>query len=140
MKIFILLVVFTLSCNTLDGHRGISNSLQESQELKVFKSLIAIQDNNMIELKNIKNAWIENSWNYKGGKAKIRYGYETIIISFNEKLKGYGEKWEIVEYNNNWGKSPWEISSDSTVIFKEGQKYSKNDAEIKIIYNRQENF
>ncbi len=140
MRIYILLIAFTFSCNTLDGHRGISGSLEESKQLNVFKNLIDIQDNDIHELKNIKNAWIENSWNYNRKKAKVRNGYETIIISFNEKVEGYGTKWEIVESNNNWGKSLWEISGDSTILFKEGNKYSKNDAEIKIIYKSQKNF
>jgi hypothetical protein len=132
MKLRLLLLFLFYSCNTLDGHRGISGSLAESLKMKVFKHKVNVH-NKIPQLQGVKNVWIENGWNYDGGKAKIREGYETLIFEFEHKLEGYGTTWEIVSSGNNIDYSFFEITSDSTTLFKEGDEFSSDSVNLFIV-------
>ena len=112
--------------------------MAESLELNVFKHKIKIHGN-IPQFETIKNVWIENGWNYDGGKAKIREGYETLIFEFENKLEGYGTTWEIVSSGNNIDYSFFEITSDSTTLFKEGDEFSSDSVNLFMVIKSKAN-
>ncbi len=91
-----------ISCNTLRGHRGVSDSIKESKRRGVFiceysPSGLTYQYDNKYDI-IVNKAWLEKQWAYDANTN------ETIIIDSSYQLKietndkvqdSYGFEWRI---------------------------------------------
>lgn len=130
-------MISLISCNTLNGHRGISESIEESKRLKVFQKELKLEPS-IDEIKGLKHAWIENGWNYssKKNEPRIRKGYETLILEFNDvkDLDNYNKLWKIVEVFPNGDTLLCPNAFKSKILFCEGSIYSNN--KFKLYYTK----
>jgi len=100
-KIAFLLLVVCMSCvNSLTGHRGVSNNINESKKRKVFiKELCAPSNpyviNDTLKIK-IRCAWLEQQWAYPTNldETILSENYQLIIES-DESVKGIPTSWQI---------------------------------------------
>lgn len=144
-KLFVLVIfIFSIySCNTLTGHRGISENIEDSEKNKLFiseyrsnKETININDTTEIKFKSI---WLEHQWAYsKEGEAIIIPDlYQLILETEKTNLKGCGRQWTIgIDFDKNMRKcgencliadmkvvpndtDRWQIQQGSILISKE---------------------
>lgn len=101
------------SCNTLEGHRGISKNIEESKERKVYVANYATPTNpysiNDTLIVNVKCAWLEKRWHYteKLGESRPDHGYRLIIITDSIFLNNYNDQWIIgLDYNRYFQVNP----------------------------------
>ena len=89
---------FLINCNTLKGHRGINENIEEAKKREVFiceyELTNTFQADNQVPL-SIEEIWMEHKWNYPSNlkKADIQAGYRLIVKLTEESFKGYGKTW-----------------------------------------------
>jgi hypothetical protein len=118
-NIIYFLAIICISCNTLRGHRGVSNDIEESKERGVFVcELHSLSNpyriNDTLSI-NIKSAWLEKSW---------RYGVEvseTVVISDIYQLVIDSDKQSIVDFPKRWQigtsrKNSYRLCSSSSIM------------------------
>ena len=123
MKIRIVyLIPFSLMllyCNTLSGHRGVSDNIDESKERKVFVKEINPRIKNCYINDSlsifIKSAWVEKQWAYaKNTSNTIIYNrYQLIIESDKNSINGLASRWQI---GNSFVKSFRRCSKSAIMI------------------------
>ena len=97
---YLLLVVCTSCFNTLTGHRGVSNNINESKKRNVFIEELFAPSNPYIindTLKiNIRTAWLEKKWAYdtNPNETILSENYQLIIES-DKSVKGIKRTWQI---------------------------------------------
>lgn len=96
----LIIVLLFVMCNTLSGHRGVSNSMEESIDRELFISEYyldsSISDLGFLPLQ-IKNAWLEKQWFY-GSNSRYALPMDSayqIILELEDEsnLDGYGAEW-----------------------------------------------
>lgn len=125
-----------VACNTLGGHRGISDNIEESKKIGVYLKEFTVISGNT-QLKGIKDVWAEYAWNhpYTFKKPRIRKESQTLIFEFDnlQELGEYDKTWalreNVVEYENyNCGYSlPYRL------IFCEVDNYLKDTLHLNIV-------
>lgn len=94
-------VFFFMSCNSLQGKPGISESIKESQTRGVFlneyqstKNIIKINDTLKI---SIDIAWLEKKWAYSTSpnNTAIITGYQLIVHTTEKLDENYSFSWTI---------------------------------------------
>ena len=139
----IMITIMLVSCDTLSGHRGLSENISESKERGVFvaeykppSNPVIINDTTKI---TITDAWLERQWAYdKKGKAII-FNDELFQLCVNTReadIQYLGETWSIgVDFNQSIRKSgEASLIGDfsklplDTIIYKvqDGTELSKN--------------
>jgi hypothetical protein len=100
-KILCFLLLIGTSClNTLTGHRGVSNDLNESKKRKVFVKELRAPINPYIvndTLKiNVLSAWLENEWYYDTNPDEtILSEHYQLIIESDESVNRVDVSWQI---------------------------------------------
>ncbi|HRD52987.1 MAG TPA: hypothetical protein PKY96_10115 [Flavobacteriales bacterium] len=95
------LLFFLTSCYTQEGHRGISEDVQESKKRNVFISECMVSPNPFIindSLRiTVRNGWLENKWAYGStiDETIIISEYQLIIEVDEDDLTGYYWTWMI---------------------------------------------
>ena len=99
--IFILVAVVCISCiNTLRGHYGVSNDLNDSKKRKVFiKELRPLANpyiiNDTLKI-NVLSAWIEKKWYYGENLYEaIPLDEYQLIIESDESVDKVANSWQI---------------------------------------------
>lgn len=97
-RLVYLLSISILSCNTLGGKRGISDSIEESKEIGTYLKEFEIFADTLGS-HHIKHIWAEYAWNYPYTfkERRIRKERQTLIIEFDlAQLEGkYDTTWAL---------------------------------------------
>jgi len=90
-----------ISCNTLDGHDGASESIEDSKKRKVFITEYKSIGNPIIINDSLKlfisMAWLEKKWKYSSPSSKsIPFdGYQLVIITNPDDIVNIDTEWSI---------------------------------------------
>jgi hypothetical protein len=101
LKVTVLMTLVLLSCNTLQGHRGICSNIDESKRRGVFVSEYVSKSNPYVindSLRlHIKSAWFEKQWSYPPNldETIIDSGYQFIIHIDKEDMENYSRTWSM---------------------------------------------
>lgn len=90
------------SCDTLKGHRGISDSEKSSQNQHTYlKSYSVVENGLQNKITNKDSIWLEKDWYYGGFFRENRIGnYFRMIIKLDNYLK-YDTLWCVGTENGN---------------------------------------
>ena len=102
-KLIVLIVIIQLiltCCDTLTGHMGVSNSINESKNRSVYISEYHTLTNPVILndtlVLNIDRIWLEKKWFYGKKKSTIMgEGYQLILLLKHEVKNDYSFSWTI---------------------------------------------
>jgi hypothetical protein len=107
--LFLALLSITLvNCNTLEGHRGVSETIEESKsygffvyEYKPIEKEIIINDTLKLIIDRI---WLEKQWGYGKNSERISYSdvYQMILETENKINGTFSEKWQIGSRENSF--------------------------------------
>lgn len=107
--IYCFLIIATIyGCDDLSGHGGASKSITDSKDKGVYVSEYRSITNPVVindTLKvHVKNVWLEKQWKYDDDlKPKVSEGYQMILKSDKEDLKGFTVYWTIgIDFNKYW--------------------------------------
>ena len=98
--LYIVFILSLNSCDTLSGHVGVCDSIDESKTENVFVQEYTMISspiiNDSIKL-SVKEAWVENIWQYHNRTEVLSIpGSYQLVIIFNEPLlDGYDNSWSI---------------------------------------------
>jgi hypothetical protein len=108
-----LLIYLFLNCsaciNTLSGHTGMSQDIQESKKRKVFVCEYIVPENpfrinDSLQI-NLKRAWLEKHWGYPENISStlIGDGYQLILEVSPNDVVNHSKKWLIgVDFKKNF--------------------------------------
>lgn len=97
----VAILFVTIRCNTLKGHNGISNNINESKERRVFVHEYHVLTNpypiNDTLKINVKKAWLEKKWKYDDNynSEVVISGYQLIVEVNEEDIVGIDFDWTI---------------------------------------------
>ena len=111
MKIYciVILCILMISCDTLKGHRGINENIEESKTKQMFvKKYKLLANVNQYPFNNFQDIWLEKDWYHGGFYEKDRIGNAFRLIIHTKESKNYDTTWcvgmknrDIFEYNRN---------------------------------------
>lgn len=99
-RFFIYFAVIFVGCNTLQGHRGMSEDIEESVRRGVFiweytvtSNPYSINDSLILE---VESAWLEKRWAYPSNtnETLIGNGYQ-LILRVSNNITNYARTWMI---------------------------------------------
>ncbi|MEP6675845.1 MAG: hypothetical protein ABJA78_11840 [Ferruginibacter sp.] len=114
---YCVLIIIICSCNDLSDHLGVSNSITDSKKKGVFiaeyKSLAnPIKINDSLKI-GVEKIWLEKKWRYDDDlNAKIIEGYQMILESEKDDLKGFTIDWTIGISADKY----WRFCNANTII------------------------
>jgi len=132
---YIIFILF--GCNTYEGKTGISQSVEDSKNRKVFineflrDTLIGINDTFQL---SIKRGWVEHKWQYEFNyqKSKKRYGEQLILnIDTNKtSLQYFSRDWSIQAKSLKLSEGFGKLNDNSIYIF---DPYNYNELTFYIV-------
>ncbi len=92
--------IFCISCDSISGHRGMSDSIHHSKKNKTYIKEYQLNQNPLIINDtitfNVNSIWLEHQWKYDKNEVNPIDSSFQLIIDLNEELNsGFSFNWNI---------------------------------------------